>query len=347
MTSATASTTMPRRMLGLSLVELMIAMTLGLVTIAAIGWIYLGTTKTYRTQDSLARLQEGARFAFEIIGNDLRMTGTTGCSYKNATNVVTNHSTNWQTNLIDQPLIAEDKDTAGDFPMSDGLRVLHADISKEYLVENHAGTTITVKSGTGLQSGGILVATDCNQVAVFAGSSVSGKDINYGSTGNDSTELGSGGSSYTFSPAFGSRVYRLSANTYYVANNAANQPSLYRDRLQSDGTVVSEELIEGVEDLQVSFTVDNNGDAIPDSSAHPYLTANEVTTGAAVSGSVSERWSKVMSVRISLLMRTVEDNVLPQPQTYRFNLDPADDPITATDRRLRKIFTHVIKMRNR
>jgi type IV pilus assembly protein PilW len=54
-----------------------------------------------------------------------------------------------------------------------------------------------------------------------------------------------------------------------------------------------------------------------------------------------------MSVRISLLMRTLEDNVVPEPQTYRYNLDPADDSITATDRRLRKVFTHVIKMRNR
>jgi type IV pilus assembly protein PilW len=325
----------------------MIAMTLGLVTIAAVGWIYLGTTKTYRTQDSLARLQEGARFAFEIIGSDLRMTGTTGCSYKHATNVVNGHTTNWQTNLLDQPLIAEDLDAAGDFPMSDGLRVLHADISKEYLIENHTGTSITVKSGTGLANGSILVATDCNHAAVFAASTVTGKIVDYGSTGNESTALGTSGSAYSYPPSAGSRIYRLSANTYYVANNPANQPSLFRDRLQSDGTVVAEELIEGVEDMQVSFTVDNNGDGVPDSSSDPYLTADEVSTGAAVSGSISERWAKVMSVRISLLMRTLEDNVVPEPQTYRYNLDPADDSITATDRRLRKVFTHVIKMRNR
>jgi type IV pilus assembly protein PilW len=334
------------RMLGLSLIELMIAMTLGLVTIAAVGWIYLGTTKTYRTQDSLARLQEGARFAFEIIGNDLRMTGTTGCSYKHATNVVTSYNTKWQTNLFDQALIAEDQDPAGDFKLSDGLRVLHADISREYLVTNHVGTDITVNNGTGLSNGSVLVATDCNHTSVF-NANVASNTISHNSAGNSTNKLGNGGTDYIYSPTAGARIYRLSANTYYVDENAAGEPALFRERLQSNGTVVAEELIEGVEDLQVAFTVDNNGDGVPDSSSDPYFTPEEVSTGAAVSGSLSERWAKVMSVRISMLMRTTEDNVLPEPQSYRFNIDPDDDPIVADDRRLRKVFTHVVKMRNR
>lgn len=324
-----------RRLRGLSLIELMIAMTLGLVTIAAVGWIYLGTTKTYRTQDALARLQEGARFAFEIIGNDLRMTGTTGCSSKHGSNVVTNHTSDWWKDLLDQPLIAEDKDTSGDFPMSDGLRVLHADISKEYLVQDHTGTTFTLKSAAGLKPGSILVATDCLHVAVLAASGVTETEVTYGSPQNESTNLGQEGSEYHYSAATGSRLYPLSANTYYVANNPANQPALFRDRLLSDGTVVAEELVEGVEDLQVSFTVDDDGNGVPDFPAagtDPYLTPDAIKAGTGVTGSTSEKWAKVMSVRISLVMRTVQDNVI--------------DKSNGTDRRLRKVFTHVIKMRN-
>jgi type IV pilus assembly protein PilW len=52
---------------------------------------------------------------------------------------------------------------------------------------------------------------------------------------------------------------------------------------------------------------------------------------------------RVVSVRISLLMRTVEDNVLPESQTYAYN----GGSTTPADRRLRKVFTHVVAMRNR
>ncbi|MBB6091845.1 type IV pilus assembly protein PilW [Povalibacter uvarum] len=331
------------RMLGMSLVELMIAMALGLVTVAAVGWIYIGTTKTYRTQDSLARLQEGARFAFEIIGNDLRMTGATGCAYKTSANTVTNYATTWYANLMERPLVGIEQGETG-FEDSDGLRVLHADVSKEYMVVGHAAGSFTLGS-SGLATGGLTVATDCSHVAVFPASTATGAVVTHASA------LGSGGAAFTFTTAAGSRLYRLSANTYRVATNVAGQPALFRTSLTSTGTTVDEELVEGVEDMQVTYAVDTNGDAIPDDfDPSPYLTAEEVESDAAIPGTAEERWRSVTSVHISLLMRTVEDNVLPEPQTYRFNLPldaDAADATLAGDRRLRKVFTHVIKLRNR
>jgi hypothetical protein len=49
-------------------------------------------------------------------------------------------------------------------------------------------------------------------------------------------------------------------------------------------------------------------------------------------------------------MRTVEDAIAPAAQTYLWDTDSdgsVDDSVTAGDRRLRKVFTHVIKVRNR
>ena len=65
---------------GFTLVEMMIAMTLGLIVLAGVGWVYFGTMRTYRTHDGLSRMQEGARYAFELISHDLRMAGVAGCS---------------------------------------------------------------------------------------------------------------------------------------------------------------------------------------------------------------------------------------------------------------------------
>lgn len=60
---------------GLTLVELMVAMTLGLLLLTAIGTIYVGSAQTYRVQDDQSRLQEAGRTALEIIGHSIRQAG--------------------------------------------------------------------------------------------------------------------------------------------------------------------------------------------------------------------------------------------------------------------------------
>lgn len=61
--------------LGLSLIELMVALTLGLMITTSLGYILLGSRSTYRTQDANARVQDTGRFALEFIGRQLRSAG--------------------------------------------------------------------------------------------------------------------------------------------------------------------------------------------------------------------------------------------------------------------------------
>lgn len=67
-----------RRQAGFSLVELMIAITLGLVVLLAVGSIYMGSRQTYRVQEDNARMQEAGRYALEVIGRSLRQAGADG-----------------------------------------------------------------------------------------------------------------------------------------------------------------------------------------------------------------------------------------------------------------------------
>jgi type IV pilus assembly protein PilW len=60
---------------GMSLVELMVAATIGLIITVVIANLFLGTKQTYRTQDDLSRMQENVRFAFNIIGRAVRQAG--------------------------------------------------------------------------------------------------------------------------------------------------------------------------------------------------------------------------------------------------------------------------------
>jgi type IV pilus assembly protein PilW len=341
--------TPPAGMKGITLIELLISMTIGLATIAAVGWVYLGTVQTYRTHDALSRLQEGARHTFELIGKDLRMTGVTGCSYSSTMNILKNADTTWYANLFGQPLFSVEQDGTGEEEFSDSLRVLHADISREYIVDSHdLGTsTITLTENHDLADGQLLVATDCVHVAVFQASAAAGKTVVHAKSGlNDSKDLGKPiDSPYTYGP--GSRLYKLHAATYYVDENPQGVPSLYRSSpTGAGGAVVAEELVEGIEDLRVTYGVDTSSpvDGETDTvGGVPYLKASEVTSAAAL-GPVADRWNKIVSLRISLLMRTIEDRVVPEKQFYDYN---GVNDIEPDDLRLRKVFTHVIKLRNR
>jgi len=60
---------------GLTLVELMVSLGLGLLLIAAVGSLYLGGSQTFRAGQDSARIQEAGRYALDIIGRSLRRAG--------------------------------------------------------------------------------------------------------------------------------------------------------------------------------------------------------------------------------------------------------------------------------
>lgn len=60
---------------GLTLVEMLIAISLGLLLLFGIGTIFVGSNQTYRVQEENARIQEAGRYALEILGRNLRQAG--------------------------------------------------------------------------------------------------------------------------------------------------------------------------------------------------------------------------------------------------------------------------------
>lgn len=64
---------------GFSLVELMIAMLLGLILIMGVMQIFIASKQTYSVQQSAATIQENARFVLSRISSELRQVGMFGC----------------------------------------------------------------------------------------------------------------------------------------------------------------------------------------------------------------------------------------------------------------------------
>jgi type IV pilus assembly protein PilW len=64
---------------GFTLVELMIASTIGLIILVALGQLFVTSRATYVMEEGLARAQESGRYAMEFLAQDIRMAGYMGC----------------------------------------------------------------------------------------------------------------------------------------------------------------------------------------------------------------------------------------------------------------------------
>jgi type IV pilus assembly protein PilW len=65
---------------GFSVLELLIALTLGLVVVAGIIQLFTGNSRTYEIVNAQARLQENARYSFQFITRAARTAGYRGCA---------------------------------------------------------------------------------------------------------------------------------------------------------------------------------------------------------------------------------------------------------------------------
>lgn len=83
---------------GFTLVELMVGLVLGLLVMAAASAVFVSTRQVYSTTESLGRVQENTRAAFELMARDIREAGGNACNSQlgpsQITNVVNNLSTN-------------------------------------------------------------------------------------------------------------------------------------------------------------------------------------------------------------------------------------------------------------
>ena len=81
---------------GVTIVELMVAMTLGLVAIGGAAAIYLANRQSFATVQGVARIEEGARFAADLLARDIREAGNSVCGgAMSSSNLVTSPIPNW------------------------------------------------------------------------------------------------------------------------------------------------------------------------------------------------------------------------------------------------------------
>jgi type IV pilus assembly protein PilW len=313
---------------GFTLVEVLVAIVLGIVVTLGVLQVYMATSRSYQTQEATARMMENGRTAIELISRSLRMAGYWRCDGWQPANL-SNHLPRNQRGLFG---------TDGASGAPDTLRTLHALDETQVSVMSSVELTrlevppvgsptlvpqpITVSDGSNFSGNELVVANDCAKADVFQLTGVEGGTLSHGcmtcveTYGTDATLL------------------EVQDTQYFIANGEGSQPALFR-RIDSGA---AEELLEGVEDLQVFFGEDTDGDGF----ANRYVTADVINAPCA-DGTNPGCWGRVATVRLTLLMRTLDDNVTLAPQSYLYN----GATVTASDRRLRRVFTAVIALRNK
>ena len=325
------------RQKGLSLVELMIAMVIGLILLTGILQITIANSDNSRMHEQMSRVQEAGRFAIDILSKDIRMADFWGCasSLSKITNNLNPAGSGYAGLTFDNGVVGEDGASGGpDSITLSGAYGTGLTIQPPYGPQ--ANSNVKVLADNPLEQFDIVLLSDC-----LAGDIFEITNANPGGSGTVDHNTGTvaiGPGNYNPSPTCVSghclskvyegdaSIYRMQSLTYSIQQAAFQEPKLVRSL--NGGTPV--ELVSGVEDMQFDYGVDTNGDSVADY----YKTATQVTAAG--------EWEAVVTVKVSLLIRAGEA-YMSEEQTYIYN----GDTVTSDDNRLRRVFTTVITIRNR
>ena len=345
---------------GYTLIELLIALTIGAFLVGGILQLYVGSKKSYSTQQALIELQEVGRFSLNMMVGDIRLAGFMGCgSAANVVNTLNGSAANWEYDAATSILGYEGgasvfpADFSGNvIPGTDAITITRAVPDDRYVVQSHspATATITLDAAHDFQLGEVLVVTDCLNTAILqqtnanAGNTattiVNGSGA--GAPGNCTQGLGkpldcssATGTPYQYDPD--SFVLRLLSRAYYIGTGASGRSALFRMTLGQNGSLgAPEEIADGVVDMQLVYGVDTDLDGSIDA----YQRADAISAA---------NWGNVLSVQINMLMQSTDDRVADNPQSYiLFDGTPGSlAPVMPADRRLRRVYSSTTTIRNR
>ena len=340
-----------KRIAGLSLVELMVAIVISSVLLLGISSVYLSSRRSNTVQDALARLQENGRFAISSMTKDIRMAGYQGCTnieYLTPSNIVAGSGggTDATYNVLNNTYITGHTCSSGSCSPAAPAGITPLSGTDAITIQSAAGCSATLTGNMGVananiqmqlnscgfQANDVLFITDCQNADVFRANNVNNGSIQVIAHSN------SVNTSNFLSKAYDqrARVMSYGRHTFYIANGANGGPSLFRGDYKTDtDTVTPVELVEDVDNMTILYGVDQDKDATK--SVDTFLTATQVEA--------KNLWSQVQTVELHLLLST-KQNAAKSLTPYRY-MGVMVTPSNTSDRRYRREFTISINIRNK
>lgn len=364
-----------RKQLGVTLVELMVSLLLGLLVTGGVIQIFLSNRATYAFNEGLARVQENGRSALDALAYNVRMVGFFGCLSTDITvfnnlNDATTLPFNFEQGItgfeaVDtepgESITATSSNPANSsdtskwtpalptdlqnrvIPGSDVLVIRNVSPASNSLQSPFASATEVNAFGdaANYQAGDIGIVSDCQKASIFQITGVT--DTSSG--GVDSlqlTHVGSGTPGNALASwgtdqeyAAGAQLMRGETWIYYVGARADGVPALFQQRLQSTSATTTAAMI--AEELVEHVETMQITYGV-DNGLDGNIDSYETAEGVA-------DWGEVVAVRVGLLMRSPEEYGTEfDDSTYVVN-ETSFDPVD--DRRVRQVFTTTIAIRNR
>ncbi len=327
---------------GLSLIELMISITLGLVLMAGVVQMFVSSKTVFTTQQSLSRIQETGRLAIEFLSRDIRMAGFYGCFrpnpleearrlqndalvikdlYGNFGEAIRGYASRDKLTAAEKAYL-----TGGELVANTNVLVLRFAAPSPRII-NAANTDKTLQVYStqavandcvdGLCKGDAAVASDCFRARVFKVEKLTAVAPNLSIEHEDSWSVNT-----NIAASFSSgEVLPMKTISYFIANGPSGAPSLWQKINQKDPV----EVLEGVEKIIYQFATENDP---------TYKEAADDTN-----------WAAVNSVRIFVVARSIENNAVPEPQPYV--IDGETTTPVAPDKYMRQVFTATVGLRSR
>jgi type IV pilus assembly protein PilW len=299
---------MNREQQGMTLIELMVALAIGAFLMIGAITVFMQSRTTFRVTEAVSRLQESARFALDAIEPDIRMAHYWGLTPRTyliqgrraptdaadaAFTTAPSCGTNWAINLNE----AVDG-TNGNYTWTCGANGAAAPNSDTLVVRRVSEDPVAA-----LVANTIYIQSTRSQLGqLFTGTVVPG--------GFNATT---------------SATYRLIVNGYYVdtTSSVANMPSLRRKTLQNGRVIADEEVLVGVENMQLQFGIDTD---VPGTAVAPnpnrgavdrWVNLDDPLIDPADAGFNAN--AEILAVRVWLRLRAERfENGFVDPTTYQY-----------------------------
>jgi type IV pilus assembly protein PilW len=299
-----------RSVRGVTLIELMVALVLGLIVAGAAMAVFITNRQTYIATEGLGRLQEGGRVAFELMSRDLREASTIPCSNETVLKNVVKTTEWWaaRTTEIPPPTIANAQWDATSFlgyasGGSDAIQLIAA-VSPEVepivvRAAPAAGNLLEMNTVTGLTAGDLLLVCDYGFSSkrgpagtIFQATAIddSAHTITIAETGNPGNDTGGGDifvDEADANPQPNGIVSVIHPARWFIAANAHGGKSLFRSRLINDDgalSVVDDEVVTNADEMHLTYLIEGGTE---------YVAAAAVPAAS---------WGNVVAVRIQLHM---------------------------------------------
>lgn len=322
------------RQRGMSIVELMVAVAIGMIMILGVTQLFISSKQSYRIQESMGYLQENARFSMQVLDYGIRMADHWGGVPADKVSGAPSGLTGISGSVCTSSWIANPDEGVRGYeggsssPLNCIADADHVDNS-DILVVRYADPAFVTNATLGGSPGtDVFVRTTIGKTGTFA----NGGNATIGALADEDG---------IYNYPFHIDVYFLRPCSDKAGSTCASTdddgdpiPTLTRLSLVN-GALVQQPLIEDVEQLQFEYGLDIDSDFTADL----YATATTVNS--------SYDWDDVVSVRASFVVRSnATDISLPSGSTDFTMAGGYTHSVTNDDHR-RRLFTHVIQVRNR